>query len=110
MPLLENDIKEDSSIYKIYINKAGIAEGEIAGDGSVHKSIREAFEKWESDGKPGNAICEITDCESYEEDDLLITLPAETKVVIRSKQERRPVIFLNSPFKIEGEKGSELNV
>lgn len=67
------------------------------------KNIKDAISSWEADDRP-NALFLIIDSQMYDEGELKFVIPAGITLEIRAANEERPVLCLDKPFNITGEK------
>jgi hypothetical protein len=109
-PVFASDIVGVEKIYKISktTHNEGTENDNNNISSAIYTSVNDAVKKWADDGK-SNTIIEILDSEIYDEEEpILFEIPSDTKVIIRSRQERRPILRLSSPIKIKGKKGSSM--
>jgi hypothetical protein len=109
-PIFASDYMDVQKIYRISQNKINETENGEDNDPNyppVSVSLTDAIEKWIIDGKK-NSVFEILDSEFYDNESLLFDIPPDTKVVIRAKQERQPILRLANPIRIRGKKGSSI--
>ena len=75
-------------------------------------TINKAINEWNNQAEPKrkSTVFEITDSEVYNDDEepIELKLQPDSTLEIRSSQGRRPVLRLNNPIQITGDKNSKL--